>query len=183
MILGERTRLRAIEREDVPTFVRWFNDPDVRRFLDMYLPMSKAEEEQWFEAYLKNDSSRFFGIETGEGVFIGNVGLHGIDWKNRSAVLGIVIAEKEYWGQGYGSDAVNTLLGFAFNEMNLHRIHLSVFDFNERAIHCYEKCGFRREGRAREALFREGRYHDAIHMAILRREFVGEELPQAKGQQ
>jgi UDP-4-amino-4,6-dideoxy-N-acetyl-beta-L-altrosamine N-acetyltransferase len=182
MILGEKVRLRAIEREDIPTFVRWLNDPEVRRYLEMYLPMSKAEEEQWFESYLKNDSSRIFGIETGEGVFIGNIGLHDIDWKNRSAVLGIVIAEKEYWGQGCGSDAIKALLRFAFDEMNLNRIHLSAFDFNERAIRCYEKCGFRREGRAREALFREGTYHDAIHMAILRREFVGEGLPQAKAQ-
>ena len=183
MILGEKTRLRAIEREDIPTFVRWFNDPEVRRYLEMYLPMSKAEEEQWFERYLKDDSSRFFGIETCDGVLIGNVGLHSIDWKNRSAVLGVVIAEKEYWGKGYGSDAITTLLRFVFGEMNLHRIHLSTFEFNERAISCYEKCGFRREGRAREALFREGRYHDAIHMAILSEEFLGEELPQAKGQQ
>jgi UDP-4-amino-4,6-dideoxy-N-acetyl-beta-L-altrosamine N-acetyltransferase len=183
VILGEKIRLRAIEREDIPTFVRWFNDPEVRRYLEMYLPMSKAEEEQWFEAHLKNDSNRFFGIETAEGVLIGNVGLHSIDWKNRSAVLGIVIAEKEYWGKGYGSDAITTLLRFAFGEMNLHRIHLSAFEFNERAMGCYERCGFRREGRARDALFREGRYHDAIHMAILRKEFFGEELPQAKGQQ
>jgi len=183
VILGEKTRLRAIEREDIPTFVRWFNDPEVRRYLEMYVPMSKAEEEQWFERYLKDDSSRFFGIETCDGVLIGNVGLHSIDWKNRSAVLGVVIAEKEYWGKGYGSDAITTLLRFVFGEMNLHRIHLSAFEFNERAINCYEKCGFRREGRARDALFREGRYHDAIHMAILSEEFFGQELPQAKGQQ
>jgi RimJ/RimL family protein N-acetyltransferase len=182
VILGEKTRLRAIEREDIPTFVRWFNDPEVRHYLEMYLPMSKAEEEQWFEGYLKNESSRFFGIETQDGVFIGNVGLHSIDWKNRSAVLGIVIAEKEYWGRGYGSDAITTLLGFVFGEMNLHRIHLSAFEFNERAIRCYEKCGFRREGRARDALFREGRYHDAIHMAILSDEFFDEEIPQSEGQ-
>jgi RimJ/RimL family protein N-acetyltransferase len=177
VIVGEKTRLRGIEREDIPTFVRWFNDPEVRRYLEMYLPMSKAEEEQWFEAHLESDSNRFFGIETGEGVLIGNVGLHSIDWKNRSAVLGIVIAEKEYWGKGYGSDAITTLLRFVFGEMNLHRIHLSVFDFNERAIACYEKCGFRHEGRAREALYRDGSYHDALHMAILRQDFFNGDSP------
>ena len=178
MIVGQKTRLRAIEREDIPTFVRWFNDQEVRQFLEMYLPMSKAEEEEWFEAYLKDDSRRNFAIETGEGVHIGNIGLHDLDWKNRNAGLGIVIAEKEYWGRGYGSDAVMALLDFAFKEMNLHRIYLSVFDFNQRAIRCYEKCGFRHEGRAREALFRDGRYHDSQLMAILRQEFVSEALPQ-----
>ncbi|HIC94568.1 MAG TPA: N-acetyltransferase, partial [Anaerolineae bacterium] len=63
------------------------------------------------------------------------------------------------------------LLGFAFREMNLHRVYLSVHDYNERAIRCYEKCGFRHEGRLREALFRDGRYHDELMMGILREEF------------
>lgn len=176
MILGQKTRLRAIEREDIPTFVRWLNDPEVRHYLEVYLPMSQAEEERWFERQLEDDSSRVFGVETEEGVLIGNVGLSDLDWKNRSAFLGIVIAEKEYWGRGYGSDAIVTLLGFAFGEMNFHRIYLSVFDFNQRAVRCYEKCGFRHEGRAREALFRDGRYHDALQMAILRQEFFDKEL-------
>jgi len=176
VIPGKKTRLRAIECEDIPTFVRWLNDPEVRHYLKIYLPMSKAEEEEWFERQMEDDSGRVFGIETGEGVLIGNVGLSDLDWKNRSAFLGIVIAEKEYWGRGYGSDAIVALLRFAFGEMNLHRIYLSVFDFNQRAIRCYEKCGFRPEGRAREALFRDGRYHDALQMAILRQEFFDKEL-------
>ena len=177
MIVGKKTRLRAIEREDIPMFVRWLNDPEVRHYLELYSPMSRAEEEEWFEAQFKNDSSSIFCIETEDGVTIGNIGLHDLDWKNRSAMLGIVIAEKEYWGRGYGSDAVTALLRFAFGELNLHRIYLSVFDFNERAIRCYEKCGLRHEGRARESLFRDAGYHDALHMAILRREFVDRKSP------
>ena len=175
MILGAKTRLRAIEREDIPTFVRWFNDPEVRHYLEMYLPMSKAQEENWFEAQLKDTSSHIFAIETEEGALIGNIGLVDLDWKNRSAVLGVVIGEKEYWGQGCGRDAISALLSFAFNEMNLHRIHLFTYDFNERAIHCYEECGFCLEGRAREAVFRDGRYYDSLLMGILREEFVKEE--------
>jgi RimJ/RimL family protein N-acetyltransferase len=175
VILGEKTRLRAIEREDIPTFVRWLNDPAVRYYLEMYLPMSKAEEEQWFEAHLKDKNSHIFAIETEDGVPIGNIGLHSVDWRNRSAVLGIVIAEKEYWGQGYGTDAITALLGFAFREMNLHRVFLFTYDFNERAIRCYEKCGFQHEGRAREAVFRDGRYHDSLLMGILRGDFINEE--------
>ncbi|NIN67136.1 MAG: GNAT family N-acetyltransferase [Anaerolineae bacterium] len=179
MIVGEQTRLRAIEREDIPIFVRWLNDPEVRQYLEMYLPMSVAEEEQWFEAQLKDDTSRIFGIETEEGRLIGNIGLHNLDWKNRNALLGIVIAEREYWGRGYGTDAVTTLLDFAFNEMNLHRVSLSVYEFNERAVRCHEKCGFRHEGRAREALFRDGSYHDHFLMAILREEFISEDQSKA----
>jgi len=171
MIQGQRTRLRAIEREDLPTFVRWFNDPEVRQYLAMYMPMSMAEEEKWFERQLEDQDSQIFAIETGDGVHIGNCGLHDFDWKNRRAALGIAIGEKEYWGKGYGSDAVRTLLGFAFGEMNLHRIQLEVHDFNSRAIRCYEKCGFKLEGRQREALFRNGSYHDSLIMGILRKEF------------
>ena len=176
MILGQKTRLRPIDREDIPTFVRWLNDPEVRQYLKIYLPMSKAEEEEWFETQMEDDSGRVFGIETEESVLIGNVGLSDLDWKNRSAFLGIVIAEKEYWGRGSGSDAIVALLRFAFGEMNLHRIYLSAFDSNQRAIRCYEKCGFRHEGRAREALFRDGRYHDALQLTVLRHEFFDNEV-------
>lgn len=86
-------------------------------------------------------------------------------------MCGIVIGEKEYWNRGYGSDALRTLLRFAFEELNLHRVFLHVFDFNERAIRCYEKVGFRHEGRLRQARFTEGRYVDELVMAVLREEW------------
>jgi RimJ/RimL family protein N-acetyltransferase len=173
VIQGKRIRLLAIERSDIPTFVRWFNDPEVRRFLEMYLPMSQAQEERWFEAQLEDRDGHVLGIETLDGTLIGNVGLQGIDWKDRRAVLGIVIGEKEYWNRGYGTEAASTLLGFAFGEMNLHRVSLRVYDYNERAIRCYEKCGFTLEGRLRKARFHAGNYHDELIMAILQDEFTG----------
>ena len=171
MIQGQRIKLRAIERGDLPVFVRWFNDPEVRQYLLMYMPMSLAEEEKWFERQLEDQNNRVFAIETTDGVHIGNCGLHDFDWKNSKAELGILIGEKEYWSKGYGSDAVRTLVGFAFGEMNLHRVQLEVYDFNSRALHCYEKCGFQVEGRQREALFRNGSYHDILIMGILRENF------------
>ncbi|RLC73685.1 MAG: N-acetyltransferase [Chloroflexi bacterium] len=174
MILGQKVRLRAIERDDLPTFVRWFNDPEVRRYLLMYMPMSLAEEEKWFEEQLQKRDSRIFAIEAIDGdqpVHIGNIGIHDIDWKNRMTEVGIAIGEKDYWGRGYGSDALKTLLHFAFQEMNLHRVQLRVHDYNARAIRCYEKCGFQHEGRQRQALFRDGEYHDVLLMGILADEF------------
>ena len=110
-------------------------------------------------------------IETAEGVHIGNVGLHRIDWKNRNAEPGIAIGEKEYWNRGYGTDAIRTLLGLAFREMNLHRVFLRVDADNARGIRCYEKAGFRQEGTLREAVFKAGIYHDQYVMSILRSEF------------
>lgn len=174
MIYGERIRLRAIEREDIPTFVRWFNDPEVRQYLLMYEPMSRAKEERWFEGYLESRSDYLLGIEAqaGDGwVHIGNCGLHEIDWKNRNAALGIALGEKAYWGQGYGTEAVRTMLRFAFDELGLHRVELEVFAYNARAQRCYEKAGFRREGTRRQAFYHEGRFHDVHLMSSLRDEF------------
>jgi RimJ/RimL family protein N-acetyltransferase len=175
MLIGERVRLRSIEQEDLPTFVRWFNDPEVRQYLMMYEPMSMAKEERWFEEMLERKNDFVFAIEAQIGeqwVPIGNVGLHRIDWKNRTAVFGIALGEKAYWGQGFGTDATRTMLRFAFEELNLHRVELEVFDFNSRAMRSYEKAGFRHEGTRRQALFRHGRYHDVHLMSILQSEYL-----------
>ena len=178
MILGERVRLRPIEREDLPRFVEWFADPEVRRYLAIYLPFSLAQEERWFEnllGRLERQEDVVLAIETADGVHIGNVGLHSIDWKNRNTELGIAIGEKPYWSQGYGADAVRTLLGLAFGEMGLHRVFLRVDADNGRGIRCYEKAGFRREGTLREAVFKEGAYCDQYIMSILESEFGADE--------
>ena len=172
MIYGEKTRLRRIEREDIPTFVRWFSDPEVREYLMINRPISTAEEEKWFERKLVEEDSEIFAIETADGTHIGNIELMDIDSHHRHAELGIVIGEKAYWGQGYGSDAIHTLLHFGFQEMNLHRIYLRVYEDNARGIRAYEKCGFRHEGRLREANFRQGKYHDELVMGILMHEFA-----------
>jgi len=178
MIVGEKVRLRPIERDDLPRYVEWFADPEVRRHLALYLPFSLAQEERWFENLLERLERRedvVLAIETAEGVHIGNVGLHRIDWKNRNAELGIAIGERSYWNQGYGTDAIRTLLGLAFREMNLHRVFLRVDADNARGIRCYEKAGFRREGVLREAVFKEGAYHDQYIMSILQSEFEANE--------
>jgi UDP-4-amino-4,6-dideoxy-N-acetyl-beta-L-altrosamine N-acetyltransferase len=167
MIYGAITRLRRIERDDIPTFVRWFADPDVREFLLINRPISIAEEEQWFAQQLQSQNAELFAIETNDGIHIGNIGLHDINWVHRAAEMGIVIGHKQYWGKGYGSDAIRTLLRFAFDEMNLHRVQLTVYEDNARAIRAYEKCGFQREGRLRDAVYRKGRYYDMFLMSVL----------------
>jgi diamine N-acetyltransferase len=174
MIVGEKVRLRPIERDDLPRFVEWFSDPEVRRHLLVYLPFSLAQEERWFEEMLgrlERQTDVLLAIETIDGVHVGNIGLHSIDWKNRAAELGIVIGDRAYWSQGYGTDAVRTLLDLAFREMNLHRVFLRVDVDNARGIRCYEKAGFQREGTSRDATFREGVYHDQYVMSILESEF------------
>jgi len=178
MLFGEKVRLRAMEREDIATFVRWFNDPEVRQYLLMFAPMSKVAEERWFEAQLEKQDQYLFVIEArkdeDEWALIGNVDLSEVDLKNGSAKLGIVLGDKNYWGQGYGSDALRTMLRFAFDELNLHRVELDVYDFNSRARRSYEKVGFQLEGTRRQAVFRDGRYRDVHLLGILREEFLGQ---------
>jgi RimJ/RimL family protein N-acetyltransferase len=177
MIYGSRIRLRRIERQDIPTFVRWFGDPEVREYLMINRPISNAEEERWFERKLEEEDSEIYAIETMDGAHIGNIELFNIDTRHRHAELGIVIGEKAYWGQGYGSDAVRTLLRFGFEEMNLHRVFLRVYEDNARGIRAYEKCGFRHEGRLREANYRKGRYWDELVMGVLNDEFMATPQP------
>jgi len=171
MLSGDHVKLRAIEREDIPRFLRWLNDPEVTRYLTMYMPLSRDEEERWFEEQLQDRSRKILAIEIEAGEHIGNISLEDIDWKNRYATLGIVIGEKRYWGKGYGTAAVRTLLRFAFEEMNLNRVQLTVIDYNERARRCYRRCGFVEEGTARQAHHTGGRFHDLVWMSILREEW------------
>lgn len=174
MIVGTKVRLRAIERDDLPRFVEWFNDPEVRHHLLVYLPFSLAQEERWFESLqgrLERQESVVLAIETNDGIHIGNISLDSINWKDHNAELGIVIGEKAYWNQGYGADAIRALLGLAFLEMSLHRVFLRVDVDNARGIRCYEKVGFRKEGTSREAVFKKGAYQDQYVMSILRSEF------------
>lgn len=176
MLRGEKVVLRAITASDLPTFVRWFNDPDVTQFVgrDMW-PMSPEAEQRWFERTLERQT-RVLGIQTlappgQSGVLIGNVSLMDEEPIHHHAELGIVIGEKEYWSQGYGTDAITTLVRYAFDELNYHRVWLRVYSFNPRGQRCYEKCGFQVEGRQRQHLYRHGAWHDMIYMGLLRDEF------------
>ena len=174
MIEGKKVRIRAIEKTDMDEIMKWVNDPEVKNNLLMRYPISRYQEEKWIEAALSGDSQRnkVFALETKEGVYLGGIGLHRIDWENCNAEVGIVIGRKEYWGKGYGTDAMMTILDFAFNQMNLHRVYLRVFEYNLGGIKSYEKCGFKKEGILREDRYANGEYHDTVMMGILRREFI-----------
>lgn len=175
MFTTPRLRLRAITREDLPIFVRWFNDPEVTQHLANVWPLSIEDEEEWFQRVrARAQWERPLGIEVREKrgwVLIGNTGFHRIDWLNRWAELGIVIGEKTYWNQGYGTEAVQAMVAIAFTLLNLNRVQLEVYDFNHRARRAYEKAGFRLEGRRRQARYLNGRYHDSLIMAVLREEW------------
>lgn len=175
MIYGERIRFRHTERADLPTFVRWFNDPEVCENLSVYLPMSLVDEEKWFEGRSQcHPEERILNIEArdGEGwTLIGNCSFVNFDRRVRSAEVGIVIGEKEYWNRGYGTETMQLLLKHGFENINLNRIQLRVYETNPRAIRVYEKVGFVHEGRLRQAQYKHGAYLDVLVMSVLRSEW------------
>ena len=177
MILGQRIRLRPIEKDDLARYVKWFSDPEVRGYLDGHLPISQAQEEKWFEQMLttKDRNTQPWALDAqpddmavGPWMHIGGCGLHEIEWRHRWAELGIVIGARDYWGRGYGADAVQTLTNWAFDTLNLNRVFLRVFADNARAIRCYEKVGYQHEGRLRQHNFNNGAYRDVLLMGLLR---------------
>jgi RimJ/RimL family protein N-acetyltransferase len=176
IIYGKRIRLRAAEHEDVKKFYEWVNDPEITRGLSLNLPMSMRDEENWFEGLAKRDPhEKPLAIEVHKGrnwKLIGNCGVFGIEWTNRSAELGIIIGEKSEWDKGYGAEAMTLLLRHGFETLNLHRIFLRVYASNVRAVRSYEKAGFVLEGRLREAVYKVGKYDDVLIMSVLHSEWT-----------
>jgi diamine N-acetyltransferase len=177
VVRGERVYLRAAERSDIPTFVRWFNDAETLSFVLMRAPMSEAMEEQWFERMLETQGKeRFLFVicRLNDGQPVGNCGLFDIDYVNGSAGIGITIGEKALWGQGLGTDAMFALLDFGFGQLRLERLWLEVYDFNSRARRSYEKCGFVLEGTERHAVYKGGKFLDVQLMSVLRDEWAAQ---------
>jgi RimJ/RimL family protein N-acetyltransferase len=174
LIYGERIRLRRDERLDIPKFVEWFNDPEVRRYLSSFLPVSQASEEQWFEDMLKRpreEQPLAIEIRDGDGWrIIGNCGFMDINWTVRSAEVGLFIGDKTCWNKGYGTEVMRLLLQHGFDTLNLNRIFLHVDEDNLGGIRAYEKAGFVHEGRCRQAGYRDGKHHDVLLMSVLRSE-------------
>ncbi len=188
MIFGERIRFRGIEKEDLATFIKWVNDPEVLRGTGIYLPLAMADEQDWFETMRKKpmdehslaievslpgEQTREIVADEGEGSWklIGSCSFFNLNHRNRSSEFGIMIGEKSFWNQGYGTEAVRLLCRHGFNTLNLNRIYLRVFETNPGAVRAYEKAGFTHEGRQRQAEFREGKYVDVFVMSILKDEF------------
>ena len=175
IVRGERVYLRGSERSDIPVFLRWFNDAEMVSFLSMRAPMSQAGEEQWFDRMLEHEGKEayhFVICRIEDDMPLGTIGLFQIDLLNGSAGVGISIGEKQLWGQGYGTDAMNALIDFGFGQLRLERVWLEVYDFNPRGLRSYEKSGFVLEGIERHAIYKEGRFIDVHLMSILRDEWA-----------
>jgi RimJ/RimL family protein N-acetyltransferase len=187
-LIGERIVLREYRMDDLPHLRKWANDPEVTDNLsNIFVYPHSVENTQAFLKMMVDGSAESKGFIIAEKDtldYIGQIDLHRIDWINRNAVLGIVIGRKDMQNRGIGYEAIRLLQRFAFHTLNLHRLELEVYEFNERAIRCYRKAGFREEGRMRQRLYRHGKYWDILMMGILREEFergVGNDDPGSEG--
>ena len=174
MIKGTRVELAPLDRKHIDVFLKWFNDPEITQYLLMYKPLTRDMEEEWFDNLKKRENDVFFSILIHEQndkkteKIIGNCSIQNINSKNRACSCGIIIGEKEYQGKGYGTEAMEMLIEYGFNTLNVNRIELTVYEFNIRAYKSYLKVGFVEEGRKRQARYHNGKYYDEVIMAILR---------------
>lgn len=170
---GRRLYLRPACRADIPLFVKWANDPDVRALSsDRYLPVDEIQGDEWLTSLHKKNDKMSLVICLNNTRAIGLMGIHSIDWKNRLAMTYAIIGEKQFWSKGYGSEAQMILLHYGFDSLNLRKIHAVVFGFNERSQAYNEKCGYSVEGVQRQHIFMNGEYHDLILMAVFREEWL-----------
>lgn len=175
MFEGKKVKLRGLKMEDVEPAYQYMCDPEVLLNLGPGIPypMTLERERQWFESQIAMKDTYNFAIEDIEtGLYIGGCGINKVDWKNRVATVGIYIGDKDFRGKGYGTEAMELLVDFIFDQMNINRIQLFVLSFNERAIRSYKKVGFKEEGRLKQSVFRNGRYYDEIIMSILRESYT-----------
>lgn len=174
-IAGDRVVLRAWERDDIR--VRWETDQTAdateQRLRDWHEPpKSLQQREAEFDALQgEPDLTTVALIIEADGRAVGDINLFHIDQRNRCASIGLSIWCEDDRGHGYGTSAMRALLGWAFGQMNLNRVELSVAPDNTRAMKMYEHLGFTHEGRRREAHFEDGRYVDDVMMGILSREY------------
>jgi RimJ/RimL family protein N-acetyltransferase len=166
---GRLIVLRRHRPENLRAFARWYSDPEIAR-LTRYQqsPLSHDEVQRFFYSRIMGSDFLAMAIHVREtDRLIGTCAFSQLDGDNGSTLYHITIGEPDAWGKGYGTEATELMLAHAFTRLALHRVGLTVFEFNARAIKAYEKCGFVEEGRARQAILREGRFWDEIHMSVL----------------
>lgn len=172
-VVGELVALGPLRRDLLPVYQRWINDLGTMRTLAVPpLPMTSEKEQDWYDRQSKTEEDVPFTIYERETLRpIGNTGLHGVDYRNRTATFGIIIGEPESRGKGYGTEATRLMLDYAFTALGLHNVMLTVFEFNPAGIRAYEKAGFKEIGRRRKCRMMGARLWDEIYMDCLSSEF------------
>lgn len=174
LLRGEKVRLTAVTEADIPAMVNWWSDADFLRLYDSVpaYPQTAAQLAQRIKDGQDGQRNFLFGIRPlADDTLLGLLELDGIMWPHGTTFLSIAIGDAVRRGQGIGTEAMRLVLRYAFHELNLYRICLTVFSYNEAAVRLYEKLGFVREGVHREHLLRGGQRYDMFLYGLLRREW------------
>jgi RimJ/RimL family protein N-acetyltransferase len=174
LLRGERVRLTAVTPADLPVLTNWWADADFLRLYDSVpaYPKTEAQLAKRIEAGQKGETTFLFGIRPlSTNDLLGLLELDGVMWSHGTTFVSIAIGDEENRGKGYGREAMQLGLNFAFRELNLHRVCLTVFSYNQAATKLYESLGFTREGIYREHLQRDGQRYDMILYGLLSREW------------
>jgi len=170
-IIGNKCYLSPINVEDYEKYTSWVNDMEVGVGMIFSASLITAEKEKELLERLAQSEYNFAIVDKENDNLIGNVGFPRIDKINHVGEIGIFIGNKDYWGKGYGVEAIKLILDFGFSILNLHNIYLKVYEYNKPAIKCYKKAGFKEVGRLREAKQIAGKRYDEIYMDILASEY------------
>lgn len=166
MLQGEKTRIRAVDYDDLLLLLQWREDPEISFFLGEELPISREMQKKWFEKTITDSGKKKFIIETFDNEMIGLLGIMNIDIKNRHCECGITLGVKEFRGRGYASDALSVVIKFLFDEWDINRIYAKIFDYNKKSIHFFTSLGFNEDGRIKDYIYTRGEYHDMIIMSL-----------------
>lgn len=174
-IEGERIYLSPMCIEDAEKYTKWMNDFRVTDGVNGSKRIVTLESERkWIEENTRIGNYIFSIVKKDNDELIGNCSFHELDKINGTATIGILIGEEENRNKGYGAEALKLLIGYGFDYLNLNNIMLNVYSFNENAISCYRKVGFKEFGRRREAIMKKNERYDIIYMDIIREEYYKE---------
>lgn len=174
LLIGEKVKLTSINEEDISEMQKWHNDVAFMRYYDIVsaIPKDKEDVKEIISDIRKCSTSYIFAIKSLEHKeFVGVTGFENIYWNNGTALIYIGIGDEKHRGRGYAKEALRLTIDFGFEELNLHRIELTVLEYNEPAIKLYERLGFKREGVYREFIHRDGKRYDMYLYGMLRPEW------------
>ncbi len=172
-IEGEKLNLRPLCELDADRLVLWINDPQVRKYLTVYLPMTIEKEREWIKSISGSDKNIVFAvINKKDNEHIGNMGLHNINWRNGTATFGFMIGNKKYWGNKHGTEMLELMLEYAFNELDLRKIKSSVLELNTFSKDIHKKCGFKEVGVFKREYFVDNKHLDEILFEIFKKDWV-----------
>ncbi|MCB1219337.1 MAG: GNAT family N-acetyltransferase [Planctomycetales bacterium] len=183
-LYDDKVALRPLEDSDAALLCDWVNDQAVLLYLGIPGRLTDGQELEWIAAMRGSQRDVVLGIvDLSDGALVGTVGIHLINRTDSNAMYGIMLGDKERWSKGIGTAAGMLACDYAFNSLNLHRLHLSVAAFNPRGTKSYEKIGFRHEGSMQQHIYKQGSYHDVLFMGLLRDDFNASHAEWRKQQQ